>query len=272
MKQITTDAIAEFWNREPCGTGEAITGGTPRYSRAYFEAVEAFRYAREPQIFSFAQFTRHHGEKVLEIGVGAGSDFLQWIRAGAEAYGVDLSSESVHHVRERLAVYGVTAADVRVADCEALPYPNDMFDLVYSWGVLHHTPDTRRAIAEAVRVCRPGGRCKLMIYHRRSLFAFFLWARWALLLGRPWRSFAWCLAHYLGSPGTKAFTRHEVEAFLDRQPVTNVRIDTHLTVYDTLIERGPLARELARRLAALSGHDRVGWFMTIQFTKRRQAA
>lgn len=272
MTRATLDAVAEFWDREPCGTGATITGEAPRYSRAYFEAVEAFRYDREPQIFSFAQFTRHHGEKVLEIGVGAGSDFLQWVRAGAQAYGVDLSSESVHHVRERLAVYGVAAADLRVADCEALPYPDDTFDLVYSWGVLHHTLDTRRAIAEAVRVCRPGGRCKIMIYHRYSLFALFLWLRRAVLAGRPWRSFAWCLAHYLESPGTKAFTRREVATVLDGLPVTDVRIETHLTVYDLLVERGPLARTIARALAALCGHDRAGWFMTIRCTKQRRAA
>jgi SAM-dependent methyltransferase len=262
------EAIAQFWDREPCGTRFEGSEAAPRYSREYFEAQEAFRYGREPEIFSFAQFTRYHGQRVLEVGVGAGADFLQWVRAGADAHGIDLTPEGIHHARERLAAYGLRAADLRVADCEALPYADDTFDLVYSWGVVHHTPDTRRAVAEIVRVCRPGGRVKLMIYHRRSLFAFFLWLRWALLAGRPWRSRAWCLAHRLESPGTKAFTRSEAAALLIGLPVSGVRIRTLLTAYDTLIDRGAAARALARVLAAACGRDRAGWFMTIELTKR----
>ena len=132
--------------------------------------------------------------KVLEVGVGAGTDFLQWVRAGAGTYGVDLTEEAIEHARRRLDVYGLTAKDIRVADAEAPPCGNDTFDVVYSWGVIHHTPDTERALAEIVRVCRPGGRLKVMIYNRHSLLAYRTWVRFALLRGRPGRSLSWVLA------------------------------------------------------------------------------
>ena len=95
---------------------------------------EGFRYQIEPEIFAFAQFTRYRGQRLLEVGIGAGTDFLQWVRAGAKAHGVDLSREAVDHVKHRLQVYGLSAEDVRVADAENLPYEDNTFDVVYSWG------------------------------------------------------------------------------------------------------------------------------------------
>src|SRR5439155_22213891 len=132
-------AVHDYWNAGACNSEVAVA---PKYTREYFEQIEAARYAIQPEIFSFAQFTRAHGRKVLEVGVGAGTDFLQWVRAGAQAYGVDLTDEAVEHTRRRLEIYGLEAAEIRVADAESLPYANDTFDLVYSWGVIHHTPDT----------------------------------------------------------------------------------------------------------------------------------
>jgi SAM-dependent methyltransferase len=204
---------------------------------------------------------------VLEVGVGAGTDFLQWVRAGAQAYGVDLTPEAVEHVRQRLAVYGLEAAEVRVADCENLPFENNTFDVVYSWGVLHHTPDTAKSVAEVVRVTRPGGVCKVMLYHRQSLTAFYLWVKWALLRGRPWRTVAWCFANRVESPGTKAFSRREVERMLEHLPVENVRIQPVLTHQDRLAKHNPLARLVGGLLAAGLG-SRAGFYLTIELNKR----
>ena len=76
--------IKEYWNREICGTAVA---SSEKYSRQYFDEIEDSRYSIEPEVFSFAQFTRFRCQKVLEVGVGAGTDFIQWVRAGAKAYG-----------------------------------------------------------------------------------------------------------------------------------------------------------------------------------------
>jgi ubiquinone/menaquinone biosynthesis C-methylase UbiE len=85
------------------------------------------------------------------------------------------------------------------------------FDLVYSWGVLHHSPDTARAVAEVLRVLKPGGTAKVMIYSTYSLVGFMLWARYALLRLRPLTSLADIYAKFLESPGTKAYTVAEAK-------------------------------------------------------------
>ncbi|MDA2915012.1 class I SAM-dependent methyltransferase, partial [Acidobacteriia bacterium AH_259_A11_L15] len=92
---------------------------------------------------------------------------------------------------------------------ENLPFPSEHFDLVYSWGVIHHTPDPAAAADEITRVCKPEGDVLVMVYHRRSLVALQAWLVYGLLRGRPWRSVGRILAEHVESPGTRAFTRGE---------------------------------------------------------------
>lgn len=256
--------VRDYWNRQPCGT--QFSDNT-KYSREYFDDIEEHRYRIEPDIFAFAQFTRFHSKKILEVGIGAGSDFTQWVRAGANAFGVDATPEGVNHVEQRLATYGLEACEVRVADCENLPYESNAFDLVYSWGVIHHTPNTSKAMRELVRVCKPGGMCKVMIYHRHSLLAYFFWVKYALLRGKPWKSLAWCLYNYMESVGTKAYSRREAYQMLKDLPVGNIEIESRLTYYDRLERFNPLFRTMAKGAAWLLGGNKVGWFLTIQFNK-----
>jgi SAM-dependent methyltransferase len=123
---------------------------------------------------------------VLEVGFGAGTDFIQWLRAGAVASGVDLTEEALANLTHRINVYGLPApASIKVADAENLPFETGYFDLGYSWGVLHHTPNTEKAVRDLVRVVRPGGQLKLMLYNRRSLCSFHHWVKYALFRGRP---------------------------------------------------------------------------------------
>jgi len=256
--------VRNYWNAQPCGTQ---FGSGERYSREYFDEIERVRYEREPEIFAFAQFTRHHGKDVLEVGTGAGSDFTQWVRAGARAHGIDATPEGIAHLRERLDAYGLSAEDVRVADCEALPFADDSFDVVYSWGVIHHTPNTEKALEEIVRVCRPGGTCKVMIYNRRSILSYFFWVKYALLKGRPWRSLAWCLWHHMESIGTKAYTVKEARAMVERHSVRNVRVGTYLSFYDRMERHGAAMRIAAKIAVAVLGRRNTGWFLTMEFEK-----
>ncbi len=259
------DQIHDFWNEVPCGTQFA---NSEIYTKQYYEDIEEHRFGILPSIFSFAQFTRHHGQKVLEVGVGAGTDFLQWARAGAQAYGIDLTEAGIEHVRHRLALYGFQAEELRVADCEDLPYPDNSFDVVYSYGVIHHTPNTEKALAEIVRVCKPGGKIKVMIYHRHSLLAWFFWFKHALLAGKPWKSLKWVLHYHMESIGTKAYTLKETHEMLNKLPVANASVSTELTYYDRLGRFNPLFRGIAKVAAALLGGDRVGWFLNIIATKK----
>lgn len=195
-------SVGAFWERASCG--EVYADGTTERDR--FEAQAAARYAMEPFIFPFARFGEGAGRDVLEIGVGMGADHLEWARSRPRSLtGVDLTERAVEHTRRRLALYGFDA-DVRTADAERLPFADASFDVVYSWGVLHHTPDTPRAIDEVWRVLRPGGRARVMVYHTHSIVGYLLWTRYALLAGRPGRSLADVYAHHLESPGTKAYT------------------------------------------------------------------
>jgi ubiquinone/menaquinone biosynthesis C-methylase UbiE len=258
------EQVKEYWDRQACGTWN--TQAT-KLSRRYFEEIEDVRYRVEPGIFSFAQFTRFRGAKVLEVGVGAGTDFVQWVRAGAEAYGVDLTPEAIRHVVRRLQIEGLEAAEVRVADAEALPFPDESFDLVYSWGVLHHSPDTARALEEAIRCTRPGGSVKVMLYNRRSLYAFYSYLRFGLFRGRPWRSVSDIFWHDQESPGTKAFTFAQVRRMVASQPVEIVDLRAEVTSYDLLWNRAAPFRWAAYWLACLLGFRRCGWFMTIELRR-----
>jgi SAM-dependent methyltransferase len=163
------------------------------------------RYALEPFIEEFAAFAEAGALDVLEIGVGLGADHHRFAQAGARLTGVDLTERAVGHTKRRFALFGLNS-DLRVADAEALPFPAESFDWVYSWGALHHSPDTVQAVNEVLRVLRPGGIAKVMIYHKHSLVGFMLWARYALLRLRPFTPLGEIYAKYLESPGTKAYT------------------------------------------------------------------
>lgn len=257
--------VHDYWDDEPCGTSHS---SGERFSKDYFDTIEKYRYSVEPEIFSFAQFPRFYGKKVLEVGVGAGTDFLQWIRSGAIGYGIDLTPNGIAHTRERLKVYGFDADRLMVADAETLPFCKDGFDLVYSWGVIHHSPDTDRALKEILRVTRPGGSCKIMVYNRHSLWTFFLWAKTALLKGKPWKSLAWSLYHYQESPGTKAYTARELAAMLTGIPNVTFKINSWITLYDSLsLVSSKWLRAIGRIMAKIFG-DKFGWYMTIEISKK----
>jgi ubiquinone/menaquinone biosynthesis C-methylase UbiE len=156
--------VHDFWQANPCGAkfAEMQIG-----SREFFAAVEAHRYATEWHIPEVVQFEKWCDKQVLEIGCGLGTDAISFARAGARYTGVDLTERSIELVQRRFA-YENLSGDLRVADAENLPFADSTFDLVYSHGVLHHTPDTQRAINEAHRVLKPGGRAMVMLYHKSS--------------------------------------------------------------------------------------------------------
>ena len=138
--------------------------GTPEF----FERVEAHRYTKEWHIPEAADFAGARGLSVLEIGCGLGTDGAQFAQAGAHYTGIDLTEAAIELARKRFELSGLAEGEFRVADAENLDFADDSFDRVYSHGVLHHTPDTARAVAEIHRVLKPGGRAIVMLYHRGS--------------------------------------------------------------------------------------------------------
>jgi ubiquinone/menaquinone biosynthesis C-methylase UbiE len=195
--------VRDFWNEEPCGTRYLDDSGDfDRHARA--------RYELEPYIHEFAGFAQAAGKRVLEVGVGMGADYLEWLKAGARASGVDLSSASLERARRRCLERGFTP-DLQVADAEHLPFPESTFDIVYSYGVMHHSPDTASCIREARRVLKPGGWLRIMIYHHPSLTGLMLWLRFGLLRGKSLRQ---TVFDCLESPGTKSYTFAEASGLL----------------------------------------------------------
>jgi SAM-dependent methyltransferase len=228
--------VREYWNSDPCGS-RYLEG--PQEFAAHAEA----RYSLEPYIPGFAQFASSRGLSVLEIGVGMGADYLEWLKAGAKATGVDLSSISLERARRRCELAGFQS-DLRVADAEHLPFPDDSFDIVYSYGVMHHSPDTPRCVAEAWRVLKPGGEARLMLYHHPSLSGLLLWFRYGMLRGKSLRQTVY---EQLESPGTKTYTRGEAGALMS-QPASrfeNVSMQQAFSPGDLLLNR-PSARFRSR--------------------------
>lgn len=216
--------VAEFWNAEPCGT---------RYldDSTEFAAHARARYALEPYIPAFAGFAQSRGQRVLEIGVGMGADYERWLKAGAVASGVDLSQASLNQSRRRCELAGLNP-DLRVADAEHLPFADRTFDVVYSYGVMHHSPDTARCLQEALRVLKPGGEARIMLYHHASLTGFMLWLRYGLWRAQSVRR---CVYDRLESPGTKTFTQKEVFSMM--RDFTGARIEQVFSPGDLLLHK-----------------------------------
>ena len=164
MAQDLKTRVHDFWQANPCGTkfAQGEVG-----SREFFDAVERHRYQTESHIREVVGFDRWRGRDVLEVGCGLGTDGINFARAGARYTGIDLTEASIGLVRRRFEIEGLNA-NLKVADAESLPFEDASFDLAYSHGVLHHTPDTARAIDEMHRVLRPGGVAMVMLYHKNS--------------------------------------------------------------------------------------------------------
>lgn len=260
--------VYNYWSTHPCGTNcvkaEPLTA-------EYFQEIEDYRYCIEPEIFSFAQFARFHKKQILEIGVGVGTDFVQWVRAGAYAHGIDITHESITQTKKRLEMEGLEAVDIRRADAECLPYPDNCFDLVYSWGVLHYAPDIKQGIAEIVRVTKPGGTIKLMVYHRLSLFALYHWIKYALFRGKPFQSLSRVLYFHESSAGTKAYTMAEIKALVRSFDIELIAMNAPVTRHDLLECKNIMYRAGAYLLACLFGWRSAGRFMMIELRKKESA-
>lgn len=214
-------SVHDFWQEAACGEESYL----PAETAAGYALQAAIRYGTEPYILPFADFASSDGKEVLEIGVGLGADHQRFAEARARLSGIDLTARAVEHTRRRLALFGLTS-DLRTGDAENLPYPDGRFDLVYAWGVIHHTPDPSRAAREILRVLKPGGRYAVMVYHRWSIVGLMLWLRYGLPGGK---SLSQVYAAHLESPGTSAFSREEAKAMF---PGASVR--TELSTGDLL--------------------------------------
>jgi ubiquinone/menaquinone biosynthesis C-methylase UbiE len=160
------------WNANPCGASDG-DGACEKGSLEFFDSVRKSRYeVSDTWMKKKIPFSTGKDKKLLEIGFGMGSDLLTWCESGAEVHGIDITPEHFRLAQANFALHG-QKADLKLADASDIPYPSNSFDIVYSNGVLHHTPDTVRCISEAYRVLKPGGQLIFTMYHFYSAFHFF---------------------------------------------------------------------------------------------------
>jgi ubiquinone/menaquinone biosynthesis C-methylase UbiE len=263
------EKVKAFWNEASCGEKLYLEG----LSLDGFRKQAANRYDLEPYINSFADFDTTRGKKVLEIGVGLGADHQRFAEAGALLTGIDLTPRAIEMTRQRFHMFGLKS-ELQVGDAENLNFPDNSFDLIYSWGVIHHSPDTQKAINEIHRILKPGGKAKIMIYNKYSLVGFMLWLRYALLAGKPFMSLDAIYASQLESPDTKAYSESEAK-FLFKQFV-KLSVKIELTHGDLLTSRAGqrhegallnMARLLWPRWLLKKVCRRHGLFMLIHATK-----
>lgn len=272
MTYNALEDVKQYWEEGSCGEHLYLTGSDAEdYDR---QAAE--RYRIEPCIPEFAEFGDYAGKKVLEIGVGLGADHQQFAQAGADLTGVDLTQRAIDHVQRRFAGHGLSSS-LRRGSAENLAHlDDDTFDLVYSWGVVHCTPDTPRAVREVLRVLKPSGEAKIMIYSKYSFVGYMLWLRYALARGKPRTSLAEIYDRHLESPGTKAYTPGEARQLFAGAGFDHIRVETLLTHADLLTSpvgqrhRGRVlstARALWPRPLIRTLFPRHGLFLLVRATK-----
>jgi SAM-dependent methyltransferase len=160
------DDVRRFWDQRPCNVRHSLQ---PIGSKEYFDEVERRKYFVEPHIPDFAEFDKWCGKRVLEIGCGIGTDAVNFARARADYTGVELSGESLALAKKRFEVYGLTG---RLLQCNAEEVDRELasecYDLIYSFGVIHHSPHPERIVAAARQLIDPAGELRIMLYAKNS--------------------------------------------------------------------------------------------------------
>jgi ubiquinone/menaquinone biosynthesis C-methylase UbiE len=161
------DQVQNQWNNNPVGS--QYVKHAQAHTLEWFKEVEAHRYGEYgPWMPDVMEFDKHKGERLLEIGGGMGTDLSQFARHGAIVTDIDLSAGHLALAQENFRLRGLQGTFIH-HDAETLPFPDGSFDVVYSNGVIHHTPNTQAAIDEIYRVLAPGGKAIIMVYAENSL-------------------------------------------------------------------------------------------------------
>jgi SAM-dependent methyltransferase len=210
----TVQDVKQYWDRRPCNIRHSPR---PLGTREYFQEVENRKYFVEPHIPRFANFPQWRGKDVLEIGCGIGTDSVNFVRNGAHLTIIELSSESLAITKKRLELEGLKANFINgnAEELSQLLPLNQKFDLIYSFGVIHHTPHPERVISAIAGCLKPGGELRLMVYARRSWKVMWIYARYGWREPWNWRGL---VAKYseaeIGSPVSYVYSYREVRALL----------------------------------------------------------
>jgi SAM-dependent methyltransferase len=272
---VPIQRVREYWNARPCNVRHSLK---PLGTREYFDEVERRKYFVEPHIPPFADFERWRGRRVLEIGCGLGTDTISFARAGAQVTAIELSEESAALARRRADVYGLTdRVRIHVGDAEELPavVPPEPFDLVYSFGVIHHSPRPRRIIEHLTRYVTPDSELRLMVYARVSYKLFWIMREEGVWdLGRIDELIARNSEAQTGCPVTYTYTDETVRQLLDGFDVRDV-CKAHIFTWDVEAYRRYEYKKAPEwigvsdsELASLE--KELGWHLLVRATPSRR--
>lgn len=168
-EMLAIQKIKSFWNKQPCNLLHSFL---PIGTKEYFDAVEARKYFVESHIPAFADFAKWKGKKVLEIGCGLGTESINFARAGAILTIIELSDRSIEYCKQRFQIYGLTATFICGNAEELTKFIHDEFDLVWSFGVIHHTSQPSKIVQEIRSVLKSDGELRIMLYSKISYKLF----------------------------------------------------------------------------------------------------
>ena len=213
---INQEEVNNFWEKEVCGTRKNNTTTNEKNNHYY---IMNNRYKYEGFIKEFLLDESIKDKNFLEIGVGAGTDFIEALKKGAFCFGIDATEAAILETKQNIKYslnnqkYNLKFLEKKNA--ENLPFEDNTFDVVYSWGVLHHAKNTMQCISEAVRVLKPGGVLKIMVYSDFSSTGIMLWFLHGFLKFKFFSSQEDIIYKYLESPGTKCYSNKEFKKILE---------------------------------------------------------
>lgn len=229
-----------------------------------YEEKRNFKYNLEDYIHDVFKFENFKGKRVLEIGVGGGVDTAEFLRNGAEVVSVDFSELSVKNASQLFKESGLNG-NVLLSDAKLLPFNDSEFDVVYSYGVIHHIPDVEKVLGEISRVLCPGGTFMGMVYNKDSLLysysIIYLHGIKEGLLDQGMSEdelAAKFSERFTGNQYTKMYTIAELRSTLEKFFQT-IQIDTYYDVIDT-----PEKRKVKFKI---ENQTNLGWHLIFKATK-----
>ena len=208
--EVGIEEVKHFWDSRPCNLKHS---SAPIGTLQYFEEVSERRYFVEPHILEFCDFPSWEGKRVLDIGCGIGTDAVKFAQNGAHYTGIELSEKSLQIAKDRFVLYGLSGNFLNLDAEKADSYNyGEKFDLIYSFGVIHHTPSIERALESIKNIAKSGTRIRIMIYAKNSY-------KQAMInegLDQPEAQF--------GCPIANTYTIDETRAMFERFNFTNILI------------------------------------------------
>jgi ubiquinone/menaquinone biosynthesis C-methylase UbiE len=257
--------IIRQWNNDPC---EAVAAkGLEIGTKAFYERIDRYRYQEyAPWMKSVMDYDKFAGKRLLEVGFGMGTDLFQFASHGAIVSGLDLTPKHLEIASQRFELYGIPA-DLRLGDAEQMPYEDETFDAVYTFGVIHHSPNTDKIVDEIYRILKPGGRAIISVYHKHSLAFLWLLSKSVLklrFLREPWRRTMSRVEYRENSdacPLVKVYSRRDMRRLL--KAFRAVEFDANLLSSRKLTTlRGVLPSSLISKL-----EHSMGWFLIAKCVK-----